>query len=47
MANIVRNVAGAYLSTLDMWTATIVPSGRATRGGGFGVDDDKETETYA
>ena len=47
MANIVRNVAGAYLSTLDMWTATIVPSGRATRGGGFGVDDDTETETGA
>ena len=43
MANIVRNVAGAYLSTLDMWTATIVPSGRGTRGGGFGVDDDAET----
>ena len=43
MANIVRNVAGAYLSKLDMWTATIVPSGRGTRGGGFGVDDDAET----
>ena len=47
MANIVRNVAGAYLSTLDMWTATIVPSGRGTRGGGFGVDADAETETDA
>lgn len=44
MANIVRNVAGAYLSTLDMWTATIVPSGRATRGGGFGVDADKDAD---
>jgi len=47
MANIVRNVAGAYLSTLDMWTATIVPSGRGTRGGGFGVDADKDAETDA
>lgn len=47
MANIVRNVAGAYLSTLDMWTATIVPSGRGTRGGGFGVDDDAETDADA
>ena len=45
MANIVRNVAGAYLSNLDMWTATIVPSGRGTRGGGFGVDDDADAET--
>ena len=44
MANIVRNVAGAYLSTLDMWTATIVPSGRGTRGGGFRVDDDADTD---
>ena len=47
MANIVRNVAGAYLSKLDMWTATIVPSGRGTRGGGFGVDDDAETDADA
>ena len=47
MANIVRNVAGAYLSTLDMWTATIVPSGRGTRGGGFGVDADKDADADA
>jgi hypothetical protein len=47
MANIVRNVAGAYLSKLDMWTATIVPSGRGTRGGGFGVDADKDADADA
>ena len=47
MANIVRNVAGAYLSNLDMWTATIVPSGRGTRGGGFGVDADKDADADA